>query len=274
VPDNTPPNTQLPVPGLGTATVYEVTNSGDGTNSTGIQVHMLDIAIEQKNSFNLPVGAHITVGNASAGYNREAIQHVVGGSAYIATASLDLLNLLPDFGNLGAIAIGACDGTGGSTKTNTFAGVNEAGLISLGAGKTTAYGDATKNGKTGIAQTTAEIANVALLAGLIGADGIKAEATETVQGHKVTQSTAGTTFANLVVAGVPIPANPPPNTSIPLPLLGTLVVNEQIAGNSAKNEPLQVNALHLTVSSTNTFGLPVGAEVIIGHAQALARPLD
>ena len=271
IPDNTPPNTQVPVPNLGTATVYEVTNSGDGQNTTGIQVHMIDLAIQQQNQFGFPVGAHITVANASAGYNRAAIDKVVSGEAYLATVNTDLINLLPDFGNIGGVAISSCEGTDGKTLKNTYAGISEGG-ITIGAGTTTAYGTTGSNGGRAVAQTTAQLSNINLLAGLITANAVNVDAEETTKGTSVHRS-GSTVFDNLVVAGIPVGENVPPNTQIQLPLLGYIVLNEQYKGDPKINLPLTVNALHLFVTTAG-LGLPAGAELILGHASALARPLD
>ena len=100
----------------------------------------------------------------------------------------------------------------------------------------------------------------------------RVEAQEASTAKKVTQS-ATTTFDTLVIGGIPVGQNPPPNTQIQLPLLGYVTLNEQIPGNPKNNVPLTVNALHIYVTTAG-LGLPAGAELIIGHATALARPLS
>lgn len=270
VPGNVPPNTTIPVPGLGSAVVNEQVVSGDGVKTETLLVQMIDITVQVSNSFGFPIGAHIAVGHAAAGYDRTALHAVVGGQAYIATANVTALNVLPSFSGLGGIGV-TCAGTGGVTKTNTFAGITQ-GPISIGAGTTTAYGTTGNASGTGAtAQTTATIGSISLL-GLIGADGVSVGTTETLTAKGTTRKALNATFTNLVVAGVSIPENPPPNTMISVPLVGTLVVNEQIPGNPKFNLPATVNALHLMVSLA-VLGLPAGTDITIGHADALARPL-
>lgn len=86
-------------------------------------------------------------------------------------------------------------------------------------------------------------------------------------------ATLGNLGISLVGINVPIPLNPPPNTTVSLPLgiVGaTLILNEQtMTGDGVYNLSMSSNAVHLTL---NVAGL-VDAEVILAHSEAsLACP--
>jgi hypothetical protein len=123
-----------------------------------------------------------------------------------------------------------------------------------------------------ISQATATLTGISLL-GLISADNIVSEATETTNKTAITASTAGTQFGSLSVGGVPLPLNVPPNTNIPLPLLGYVLVNEQIAPVAGHAGPLTVNGLHIYITTPNVMNLPVGTEIIVAHAVASTQSL-
>ena len=70
---------------------------------------------------------------------------------------------------------------------------------------------------------------------------------------------AGTQFVGLTIAGQAIPLNPDPNTTIPLPGLGSVIVNEQHP--AANGRGLVVNGLHIIGASPLLRG-----DIIISHA--------
>ncbi|MDT7537318.1 MAG: hypothetical protein QOI82_903 [Actinomycetota bacterium] len=70
---------------------------------------------------------------------------------------------------------------------------------------------------------------------------------------------AGSQFVNLTIAGQAIPANPPPNTTIPLGPIGSVIVNEQHP--SANGRGIVVNGLHVIGASPLLRG-----DLIISHA--------
>jgi hypothetical protein len=77
--------------------------------------------------------------------------------------------------------------------------------------------------------------------------------------------TGSSNFATLSAVGVTIPLNPGPNTALTIPLLGSLVLNEQITNPDGS---LTVNAFHLKV-------LPVfagGGDLILGSATCGPAP--
>jgi hypothetical protein len=116
------------------------------------------------------------------------------------------------------------------------------------------------------ANSTIQSANI--LASVITADAVTADAFShgTATAAK---SHGGATFVNLVVLGVPISATPAPNTTITLPGLGFVVLNEQKGPiNNVNHTHIYVNAIDVNVTLSNTLGLPVGTHIIIAHADS------
>lgn len=98
-------------------------------------------------------------------------------------------------------------------------------LGSLGAVTSTAVGD--RSGLSGSATTTSQVAGVNLLGGTVTADVVSSNShAETSNGGQTVSTTGTSSFANLVVAGVPVSVDTPVNTVIQLPAgVGYVVVN-------------------------------------------------
>jgi hypothetical protein len=78
-------------------------------------------------------------------------------------------------------------------------------------------------------------------------------------------STGNSSLANADVLGNPVSVTPPANTQVPLPLLGTLFLNEQIKSDSPGSTSMTVNAVRLALDE----GL-IGGEILISHAACAA----
>jgi hypothetical protein len=81
-------------------------------------------------------------------------------------------------------------------------------------------------------------------------------------------SAEGSTFVNLVVAGVPITVNPPPNTDISLPGFGRVVLNEQITKIRPRSASFTVNMIHVFITQANVLNIPIGTQIIVSHASS------
>jgi hypothetical protein len=150
-------------------------------------------------------------------------------------------------------------GTGGETLTNSLAGVNLAPVGTVGAVKTT--GTATNTRTVADLTTTAQVAGLNLLNGLVQADAV----TVTAHASLVGGPTASTKLVGLVVAGRRIAVNVKPNTVINLGI-GKLTINQQLkSGNS-----ITVCALDLVLGKP-AAGLPVGAEIQLALASAAVK---
>ncbi len=160
---------------------------------------------------------------------------------------------------------GICTFQTGVSNHKSVVGVSLAPVLTVGM-ITTSSSSATVAGG-GEAEGMAQVNNVSLLSGLITANTITSvsNAVHNAAGHSV--NSTGSSLANLIVNGIPIAVNVPPNTVIPLPFLGHVTLNEQIGGATATQATLTVNAIHVHISVfPNTFNLPLNSEIIVSHA--------
>jgi hypothetical protein len=109
----------------------------------------------------------------------------------------------------------------------------------------------------------------------IAANMIVSQANSTSGGGKSLSDSHGTTLLGLSVAGNAVSDNPPPNTTILVPGIGSVTFNEQTcdggsappcAGSGASG--IRVRAIHLVVTNPNAVGLPQGVDVIVAEAHA------
>ncbi|HVU20713.1 MAG TPA: choice-of-anchor P family protein [Rhizomicrobium sp.] len=268
IPVTVPPNTVVPLPGIGSVTLNKIATHGNLKKSGSIDVEMISVDVKVQNGLGLPVGAKIVVAHAIAGFNRKEPPAAFDGQAYAVTGNAALGDDLNNkIGRAAFLTIG-CQGTHGRTETNSIAGRDINGLLNTGDGETTAF--AGPEGDAQVARTTSTVSSVGLLSGLIQVNALQAVATSSLTNGKSTGSADGSGFSGLTIAGVNIPVTIPPNTTLPLPLLGTVTVNEQTVKTDGS---VTVNGLHIKVTTPNLFGLPVGAELTVAHASASAAPL-
>jgi hypothetical protein len=193
----------------------------------------------------------------------DARKLLFGGTAYGSYAFVGDTILA---GKTAPVVLGQCILAPPVHRQRTAAGADLPPLLSLGAIDDTA--DATSSGGVDTSTTQSTIADVGLLGGLITADTVTSRATVTHDAGGFAVSAAGTQFANLKVAGVPIPITVPPNTTIPLLGIGKVTLNEQFSSVSTTRASLTVNAIHVDVSKNNGLGIPKGAQIYVGHAMA------
>lgn len=117
------------------------------------------------------------------------------------------------------------------------------------------------------AQSGSTLESVNLLNGVVRADLVMAIASSAIHGTVVNSNADGSTFSGLIVNGVSIAPDVAPNTSINVPLVGTVVLNEQIRlGDGVNSTGLRVNMIHVRVKDALT-GLTTG-EIIVGSARS------
>ena len=265
------PNTRVGLPGIGYVLLKSVKKGGNGESLSTITVDMLTVVVTKENSFGLPVGSRIVVAHAFSGFSRNEPEVIVGGKAYGAEALATTDELKNRIGRAAFITMG-CEGTNGKTRTNNVNILGVAGILSAGTSKTTAFGGPTPSGT--VAKTTATVEDLNLLPSptghLISADLVKAVAKDTFKNGTRISSTEGSGFVNLKIGEQEIAANPDPNTTVRLPSIGRVVINEQKVPDPSSTERLQVNALHIFVTKENTLGLPVGTQIIVAHADSTA----
>lgn len=149
--------------------------------------------------------------------------------------------------------------------TGTSAGVNLPPLLVGGASNTSA---STSPLPTMASQTISDVVSVNLLAGAVTADEMKSVSTTSLDANGFHVSSAGTTFTNLRILGLPYNGQPAPNTRVDLPLLGYVVLNEQTSFLNNNEADLTVNMAHIVITVDNLLGIPVGTEVVISSASS------
>jgi len=132
------------------------------------------------------------------------------------------------------------------------------------------------------AQSTASAASVNILNGLITADELVANVASSAGQDGAFSSADGSTFTNLVIAGVGSLSGDQtvaPNTNIPLPGVGYVVLNEQIpSGDGVTSSGLTVNMIHVFEQSPilgllgEVLGYQTVGEIIVGSASSSVGP--
>lgn len=160
------------------------------------------------------------------------------------------------------VALG-CSDNADVLHTNTLASLNVPTVLSTGVLDTSIATTATPS-----TVTTADVHDLNVLDGLITATEVKSVSTTSKDASGFHLSSAGSTFANLVVAGVPITVTPAPNTTIALLGVGTVVLNEQIAETHQKAANLTVNMIHVHATLLN-------GDIVVAHAKSgLGKPVQ
>jgi hypothetical protein len=152
---------------------------------------------------------------------------------------------------------------------NTVLSTDASPEFTTGVINTTADGNILPDG-TLQATATADVLDANLLitqlGGVITADEVKAVSTTTHDVAGFHTSADGSTFVNLVVAGIPIIGNPEPNTRIDLVGFGYVVLNEQITRIRSTSASFTVNMIHVFITEANILNIPIGTEIIVSHA--------
>jgi hypothetical protein len=115
-------------------------------------------------------------------------------------------------------------------------------------------------------RSTSTVQGLNLLNGLITANVLSAQVVATADDTYRVFSNASGSFLGISVAGHPeIVDSVPYNTSISLAGLGTLYL-KRIVHTGPPVGTLEMRSLELVVNENNSYGLPIGLDVIIGDA--------
>src|SRR5579871_3579631 len=216
---NVAPNTKISLPGIGFVILNEQTSKVT-SSSASLTVNAVHIHITLANVLNLPVGSSVIVAHAQS--STMAAVALLSGFAY--GTDVRAAGIL-DSGRTADVNL-ACTGDS-SEETNNVAGVDLPGILNTGAVHTTAVGTASASSTNG--ETTASVAGLNLLSGLVAATTITADASASVaSGGGVSLSENGSVFVGLAVSGHPEIVNPSPNTHVSIAGLGTLWLNRVI----------------------------------------------
>ncbi len=251
------PNTRLALPGVGFVVLNEQDGAVNGTKATTMTVNMIDIEVTLANSLGLPIGSHIIIAHAMSGETSVAQPMVIDTYTY------SLYVLSAGNASLGPIASTSTGCTGGSNQ-NSVASLNSTSLGRTGVLTSSASGSLTTSG--GTTADSASVTGVTLLGGLIQADSITATAQASL-GVTGSGSTS-VTFVNAKIAGVSLNAHPAPYSSIQLAGIGYAYLNESSGTSSSSRVAQGAVALDIYVTTANSFGLPIGARIIVADAYA------
>lgn len=257
-----PPNSFVFLAGYG----YLVLNQQFATTTLTAQhyyVTAIHLVINQTNVLGIPVGTNVIVGRAVSGLSGPVVS-TVGGFSYGTSANLpgNVLTSGPSF-----IASVPCEGTNNVEVVNTGAGINIPNVLVSGTIRDTAKG--TVNATIASAETTSTVDSTNVLAGLVNATVIKADAhAGKTAADVITLGDGGSQFATLTVSGFPlINANVGPNTSVSIAGLGTLWLHRVIRTSTS----IEVRMIELVVNQSNSRGLPIGTDIRVAVAYAAIK---
>ena len=266
IPYNSPaPNTMINLLGLGYVVLNEQTSAI--TSKQGqMTVNMIDIHITVANNLlGLDVGTEIIVSNATSGMIKAFAPAIVTGSSFGTSVASTLISSSPT-----APVNLPCFGTAGQLLTNSVASVNIAGVLSSGAVTDTGESDLTNPLSKG--QMTSQVEGLNLLNGLITANVIFSQVNAVVNGFGGTFETGVGSFTGLSVAGYPaINDDVPYNTQVSILGLGTLYLKHLIS-NFPYPDTTEVRMIELVINQSNSYNLPIGADIIISDAQITMIP--
>jgi hypothetical protein len=118
-------------------------------------------------------------------------------------------------------------------------------------------------------QSTSSAENINVLSGLITADALVGNVRSREAGGVAVSDGDGSSFSNLVVAGVPVTSGDgtvAPNTRINLSGVGYVVLNERVrTGDGVSSSGLTVNMIHVYLK--NLLGGSAG-EIVVGSASS------
>jgi len=269
-------NTTINLKGLGYVRLHSVNQESEGDSKKTLAVAMVQIVITQANKFDLPIGARIVISRAWSGYNRVAIEAILGGEASATSAEIEIDEIENLFGKSALIWV-TCEGTDGKVLRNSVNETEAGDLLYTGTGVTTAFGGPNAAGTGHYARTTATVEKISLLEGplstLITVDAVRAVSRSEVVGGVVTHSTGGSSIGKLKVLGNEININVKPNTKLELDVLvGIDVTLYKVTRTTTEQK---VTMIHIVVTDeVNVLDLPVGAEIHIANASSKARGVN
>lgn len=195
-----------------------------------------------------------------------------GGNAYGTKASANTGDVATKLGRSAYVTSG-CNGTGGRVRSNTVDTVDAGKAAKAQQIYTTAYTN--KTATTGVARHTSKVEGVRLLGPRVSADAVKAVARTNATATTATSNTRGSRFINLVVDGNPVASRPAEGQRIKLEGLGYLQLKDVVrGGNGTDKSTISVNMITVVVKENNRFDLPIGARIVIGHAESRFKRVE
>ena len=253
------PNTTVQIANLGYVVLNE-TGITNGADYTYAGLNMIDLYVTDANSQGLPVGARIVIGDVNSSQQRLTQPTYVEAHSYG-------FNVTTQSGN-GSVsstpsAPANLNCTGG-TAQNSVADVSSQQAGSVGAVNDTVSGQiASPTTKT---TGVANVVNPNLLGGLVHGSAVTATANAMYNGSG--SGSASTQLVNLTIAGIPVSRSPAANTRLSLLGFGYVVLNEQTHSFNSSGATETVNGIDIYITQKNVMGIPIGTQIILGHATA------
>ena len=252
------PNTTIALPGIGSVVLNEE-KAENKASKTSIVVDMIHIRVTMNNSLGLKVGTNITVAHALSSLVVSASPTGVDAEAYGLLFNVHAGDAHVGSGRYAPAAISCTAGHDRDRIVSISSPFGSTGVV-----LDTADGVVTSTG--GMAEGTSDVQNTNLLGGLIVAGTIRSDSQAQVS---TTGSRSGsTTLEHAKIAGIPLNLHPAPNTRVNIANLGYAILNEQsgsMTGTSGKEE---VTAIHVFVTMSNSFNLPIHSTIVIAHSRA------
>ncbi len=259
------PNTTVQIANLGYVVLNE-TGITNGANYTYAGSNMIDLHVTVANSQGLPVGARIIVGQVNSSQQRLAQPTVVDAHSYG-------FDVTAQSGNGSASTTPAAPAnlncTGGNAQ-NGAASTSSQQVGSAGAINDTVSGQIAPSGTT--VTSTSNVANPNLLGGLV--KGSQITATANANWNNTGSGSASTDLTNMTIDGIPMSKSPGANTRESLLGVGYVILNEQTSSVNSSGATETLNAVDIYITQTNIFGIPIGTQIILGHATASAFSMN
>lgn len=147
--------------------------------------------------------------------------------------------------NSGPIPTVTLPSTGGGPFTSNVASASAPPLLTAGVMTVRTEG---ATGATGFAASEAHVAELQLgpsTGPFLAADAVRSDCRTDKTG-----SYGGTTLVGANLNGNPVDANPPPNTTVPIPGVGSVIFNEQIIDQEPGSSSITVNAIHVKLDGS------------------------
>jgi hypothetical protein len=163
-----------------------------------------------------------------------------------------------------------CRGTNGKVLSNTIenlAAGDGGKVLKADELRSTVFTERTAT--TARVRDTSTVSGLNMFGGLITATAVKAVATVSANTSTIAGSPDGSTFLDLRIGGKAIGADVKPNTTIGLPGIGSVVLKKvRRGGGGTSKGSILVEMLTVNVTRANSFGLPVGARIVVAHARS------
>ena len=251
------PNTVIKIPGIGKVTLNEQNfTSGAG----GDNVNAIDIQLSTA-TLGLPIGAHIIIAHVKSGFVATPSTSQVNAKAYGLLAKAIVVGNPVTSGPFGQVIVGCLGGNKSATVTNNTLNLDIPGVGSVGTIKDTAVGMLGPSFATSSStvQSVQLLPNTLFPNGIINLGIVTATATDGPSGlMSSVKITSGT------ILGIAVPINPAPNTTITLPGLGSVTLNEVTILHNKSKSGIFVNAVHIRLNA----GPLAGLDLVIAHAEA------